>query len=117
MSEFKPLALTEFYRSLHARGETTDALARKLTTSPATLRKMISLLKRRRGVVWTSFLALLTDRERQLVTEVEQCSAWNIQQAKKRPHFTAEKAAGLAETYGSFSNSRDRLRAREGASA
>lgn len=117
MSGIRPIELTEFYRSLHARGETTDQLAQKLNASPATLRKMIGLLKRRRGVVWIGFLALLTERERELLAKVEQCSAWNIRQAKKRPKFTAEKAAGLAETYGSFTDSRDRLREREMARA
>jgi hypothetical protein len=56
-------------------------------------------------------LGLLTERERELLLAVEQCSTWRAQQETKRPHWTAEKVAGLAETYtGKFEDERDRLR-------
>ncbi len=111
MSGIKPIALTEFYRSLHARGESTEGLAKQLNVSGAVVRKLIGLLKRRQGLVWTGLLALCTERERELLTTVEQCSAWNIRQQRKRPVWTAEKVADLAETYtGRFEAERDRLR-------
>ncbi len=114
MSGIKPLPLTEFYRSLHARGETTEGLAAKLNVSGAVVRKLIGLLKPRRGCTWRGLQALLTERERQLLATVEQCSAWNIRQRAKRPVWTAEKVADLAETYtGRFETERDRLRRAE----
>lgn len=113
MSGIKPIALTEFYRSLHARGESTESLARKLNVSGAVVRKLIGLLKPRRGHVWRALLALLTERERGLLVTVEQCSAWNNRQRAKRPVWTAQKVAELAEGYAVFDAERDRLRARE----
>jgi hypothetical protein len=98
MSGIKPIALTEFYRSLHARGESTENLARQLNVSGAVVRKLIGLLKRRRGLAWEGLLRLLTERERELLAHVEQCSAWNIRQRAKRPAWTAQKASQLAST-------------------
>lgn len=119
MSGIKPLALTEFYRSLHARRDaegramSTDALAAKLNVAPSVVRKLIGLLKRRQGRVWEGLCELLTERERALLRDVEQCSAWNMRRAmQNRPRWTEEKVAGLAETYrGGFDEARDRLRA------
>jgi hypothetical protein len=111
MSGLKPQPLTEFYRSLRARGVTTDDLGARLDISGSTVRKLFGLLKRRRGLVWRQLQAHLTDREKQLLADVEQCSAWNIRQSGKRPKWNAEKVAGLAETYtGKFEDERDRLR-------
>lgn len=114
MSALKPTALTEFYRSLHARGESTDSLALKLNVSRPVVCKLIGLLKRRRGRTWAALLALLTERERALLLSVEQCSTWRTQQLAKRPRWNAEKVAGLAETYPArFEDERDRLRRAE----
>lgn len=111
MSALKPLELAQFYRLLHERGESSETLAEKLNISPAVVRKLIGLLKPRRGMVWKGLLKLLTEEEKRLLLTVEQCSAWNISQSKKRPVWTAEKVAGLAETYsGKFDAERDRLR-------
>lgn len=95
MSGIKPLELTEFYRSLHARGESTNGLANQLNASPAVVRKLIGMLRRRRGMVWDGLLRLLTDREKALLLDVEQCSAWNVAQVAKRPKWTSEKAAAI----------------------
>lgn len=100
MSGLKPQALTEFYRSLSARGVTTDILALQIGVSGATVRKLIGLLKRRRGLVWRRLQNHLTDREKQLLADVEQCSSWNISQSKKRPRWTHEKVETLRLTYG-----------------
>lgn len=114
MSGLRPIELTEFYRSLHARGESTESLAVAVHLSAPVLRKMIVLLKPRRGRPWTAFLDRLTERERELILTVEQRSTWRARQEAKRPHWTAEKVAGLAETYyGKFDAERDRLRAKE----
>jgi hypothetical protein len=111
MSALKPLELAQFYRLLHERGESSETLAQKLNASPAVVRKLIGLLKRRRGMVWDGLIKLLTAEEKRLLLAVEQSSAWNISQSKKRPVWTAEKVAGLAETYtGKFEAERDRLR-------
>lgn len=99
MSGIKPLALTEFYRSLKARGVTTDDLAERIGVSGATVRKLIGLLKRRRGLAWRRLQSHLTDREKQLLADVEQCSAWNIRQSEKRPKWTYETVETLRETY------------------
>lgn len=51
---------------------------------------------RRRGHLWRRLSALLTDRERALLANVEQCSAWNARPARRRrPTWTPEKAAQL----------------------
>lgn len=99
MSGIKPRPLADFYRALRARGESTDGLAQKLNCAPAVVRKLIGLLKRRRGHVWMGLQELLTPRERQLLADVEQCSAWNKKQVAKRPTFTREKIETLRETY------------------
>jgi len=112
MSGIKPIALTEFYRSLHARGESTESLALQLTVSGTVVRKLIGLLKRRQGCAWDGLLRLLTPREKELLSTVEQCSAWNNRQQAKRPKWTEEKVWDLAETYrGKFDKERDRMRA------
>lgn len=111
MSALKPLELAQFYGLLHDRGESSESLAKKLNVSASVVRKLIGLLKRRRGLVWDGLLKLLTEEEKRLLLTVEQCAAWNISQTKKRPIWTAEKVAGLAETYtGKFEAERDRLR-------
>ena len=111
MSGIKPAPLTEFYRSLHSRGESTASLAKKLNVSGAVVRKLIGLLKRRKGLVWDRLLTLLTQHEKELLLSVEQCSAWNIRQVAKRPRWTMEKVAGLAEAYrGNFTEEIDRMR-------
>lgn len=111
----KPLALTQFYRALHARGESTATLAARLHVSRAVVTKLIGLLKPRRGPVWRGLLSLLTAEERALLVSVEQCSVWNARARAARPRWTAEKVAGLAETYGRLAPERDRLRARAAA--
>ena len=95
MSGIKPLPLTEFYRALHARGLSTELLAEQLGVAGGTLRRKIGGLARRQGPVWRGFLDLLTERERALLAEVEQCSAWNISQAAKRPRLGFEVQAAL----------------------
>ena len=50
---------------------------------------------RKRGCWWPRFIALLTERERQLLDDVEQSSTWNKSREAKRPRWTAEKAAML----------------------
>lgn len=111
MSGIKPVALTEFYRSLRARGVTTDTLAAELHVSGAVVRKLIGGLKRRKGRVWEALFDLLNDKEKALLRTVEQCSAWNISQARKRPVWTAAKVHDLFETYGheTLRTERDRL--------
>lgn len=95
MSGLKPLPLTEFYRSLRSRGVTTELLAATLGVSGGTLRKKIGCLSARRGPTWRGLLALLNDREKQLLAEVEQCSSWNIRQSAKRPRWTPALRATL----------------------
>lgn len=97
MSGIKPIELTQFYASLHARGLKTDTMAAGLGVSGAKLRKMIGLLQRRRGIAWRGFLALLTEREKALLLHVEQCSAWNIRQRAKQPRWSMEKASVIAD--------------------
>lgn len=99
MSGIKPQSLTEFYRSLKARGVTTDDLALRVGVSGSTVRKLIGLLKRRRGLVWQRLQNHLTERECQLLADVEQCSSWNIRQTAKRPKWTYETVETLRETY------------------
>lgn len=87
----KPYALWEFYRSLHARGVNTASLAQDLGVSPAVVRRLIGMLRTRRGPTWTGLLEALTPRERELLHSVEQCSPWNSQQAARRPKWHPEK--------------------------
>lgn len=112
MSGMRPIEFDYFYRSLRERGLNTELLAAQINVSGPTLRKMIVLLKPRRGRVWTAFVGLLTEHERELLKTVEQCETWNIRQSKKRPRWTAEKAGNLFETYGhgNLADERDRLR-------
>jgi hypothetical protein len=95
MAGIKPLPLTEFYRSLHARGESTDTLAIKLGVSGGAVRRLFAGL-RRRGPLWRRLEQLLNDKERQLLRDVEQCSAWNAKRTAKRPVWTPEKAKALS---------------------
>jgi hypothetical protein len=91
MSGIKPVALTEFYRSLHARGEGTQSLAGALGVSGGAVRRLLGGL-RRKGALWRRLEALLTGRERALLGDVEQCSAWNMRRAaRNRPRWTGEK--------------------------
>lgn len=95
MSGIKPQPLTEFYRALHARNESTDTLAAALGVSGGAVRRVLGGL-RRRGHLWRRLVPLLTDRERTLLANVEQCSAWNARPAARhRPTWTAEKAESL----------------------
>lgn len=90
MSGLKPTPMAEFYRSLHARGETTDTLADTLRVSGGAVRRLLAG-HRRKGVLWGKLAALLTERERALLADVEQCPAWN-KRAARRPRWTPEKA-------------------------
>jgi DNA-binding CsgD family transcriptional regulator len=84
----KPLPLTEFYRALHARGVRTQDLADALGVSGGAVRRLLAGL-RRKGGLWRRLEALLTARERALLADVEQCSAWNNRRAaKKRPRWS-----------------------------
>lgn len=99
MSGIKPHALTEFYRSLHDRGLSTEILGEQIGVSGATIRKLIGMLKRRRGLTWRRLQNHLTERERQLLADVAQCSPWNNRQEGKRPRWTRETVETLRETY------------------
>ena len=99
----KPTSLHEFYRSLRARGETTDLLAEKIGRSGGAVRRVIVGL-RRRAPWWKRFEALLTERERELLADVEQCPTWNKPREAKRPVWNAEKEALLRRTEPVFSH-------------
>ena len=92
MSGLKPQPLTEFYRSLRARGLTTDTLAASLGVSGGAVRRILGG-HRRKGPLWTRLAPLLNAREIQLLRDVEQCSAWNTKRLSKRPKWTAAKAS------------------------
>lgn len=95
MSGIKPLPLVEFYRALHARGETTTTLAASLGVSGGAVRRVLAGL-RRRGPLYHRLERLLTPRERALLAHVEQCSAWNSRPAAlHRPRWTPATAARL----------------------
>jgi hypothetical protein len=81
----KPPALYAFYRSLHQRGVTTEALAAQLHVSGAVVRKLIGMLRQRKGRAWDSLQALLTPDERQLLAQAQATAAWSAVQAVKRP--------------------------------
>ncbi len=85
MSGMKPLALTEFYRRLHARGVATNDLAFVLGVSGGTVRKLLGGIKARRGPTWKGLQEILLDEEKVLLATVEQCSTWTAQQHAKRP--------------------------------
>lgn len=92
MSGLKDQALTEFYRSLHDRHQTTELLAEKLDVSGGTVRKLIGMHAPRGGATWRFLLALLTDRERELLQSMEQSSTWNIPESEKSSSREAETA-------------------------
>lgn len=73
----KPAELTEFYRSLHGRGKKTEDLAADLGVAGSTVRKLIGMHAPRGGATWRFLLALLTERERELLQRMEQFSTWN----------------------------------------
>lgn len=79
----KPPAMYAFYRALHARGESTENLARQLHVSGAVVRKLLGLLRRRAGPRWLALQALLTAEERQLLVEAAGAPEWNLRQAAK----------------------------------
>lgn len=81
MNGLKPLALREFYWSLHDRGEDTATLASKCGVSGGAVRRLITGHRRRRGALWTSLREKLTPRERSLLSEVEQSSTWNTRRS------------------------------------
>jgi hypothetical protein len=87
----KPPELYQFYRSLHARGESTELLAVKLNVSGSVVRRLIGLLRRRRGRVWNELLAMLTPPERELLSRASSSPEWSATQAKKRPIWNPEK--------------------------
>jgi len=95
MSGIKPQALTELYRSLHARGLTTEIMAAGLGVSGGALRRMISGHRAPRGPIWKGFLELLTTPELQLIASVEQSSTWN---RRRRPIWTPEVARKIAQS-------------------
>jgi hypothetical protein len=94
MSGMKPLPLTEFYRSLRARGATTDTLAAALGVSGGAVRRILGG-HRRKGHLWPKLARLLTERELRLLADVEQCAAWNTRRAAKRPRWTPALADAL----------------------
>jgi hypothetical protein len=77
MSGIKPSELTEFYRSLHGRGMTTDSLAEQLDVSGSQVRKLIGMHAPRGGATWRFLLGLLTPEETKLLLAMEQSSTWN----------------------------------------
>jgi hypothetical protein len=95
MSGIKPQELTRFYALLRERGLTTDLLAEQLDVSGGVVRRLIGGFRPRRGPTWRAFLRLLTDDERKLIFDVEQCPTWNVRQSEKRPVMTPEKDAVL----------------------
>ena len=106
MSGLKPQPLTEFYRSLAARGLSTQILAETLGVSTATLSRKIAGCRARRGLAWRGLWELLNEREKSLLEQVSNSSAWNLRQSARRPRWDREKSADLAETYpGKFSGS------------
>jgi hypothetical protein len=98
MSGIKPAPLTEFYRSLKERGVRTEDLAATLGVSGGAVRRILGG-HRRKGPLWRRLAPLLSERERQLMADVEQCSAWNMKRLSKRPHWTPEKSALLAQPH------------------
>lgn len=92
MSGLKVRALAEFYRSLHDRHQTTKLLAEKLEVSGGTVRKLIGMHTPRGGATWRFLLALLTDREKELLQSMEQSSTWNTFQSEKTPSAGAKTA-------------------------
>lgn len=99
MSGIKPLPLTEFYRALRARGVSSDSLAVDLGVSGGCVRRLIGGLRVRRGPTWRGLLGKLQPRELELLmraADVEQCSAWNLRQAAKRPRWNEAKATACA---------------------
>lgn len=90
MSGMKPPEMSQFYRLLHERGLTTDALAEQVNVGRPTLCRVLNGA-RRRGPVWRRVVKLLTEEEITLLN-VAQCSPWNKSRVAKRPKWT-----GLAE--------------------
>jgi hypothetical protein len=95
----KPVEMYEFYRSLHARGVTMTDLAKRLNVSRSVLAKLVTLLKRRRGKTWDALLALLTDKERDLLKCAAASEEWNSRQQQKRPRWSRDVVETLRETY------------------
>jgi DNA-binding CsgD family transcriptional regulator len=92
MSGIKEKALTDFYRSLHDRRQTTELLAAKLDVSGGTVRKLIGMHAPRGGATWRFLLALLTDREKELLQSMEQSSTWNTSESEKSSPREAKTA-------------------------
>lgn len=82
MSATKPIALVEFYRSLHARGLTVELLAEFIGRSRSTVTRVLNG-SRRRGPVWRRLAGHLTPRELELL-DVALSSTWNTR-ALRRP--------------------------------
>lgn len=95
MSGLKPLALTQFYASLHDRGVTTTVLADAVGVSGGAIRRLITGHRRRKGPTWENLCQWLTPREIGLLNTVEQSSTWNV----KQPLWTPEKAQRLAQSH------------------
>lgn len=87
----KPPELFAFYRALHARGESTEGLAQKLNVSGGVVRKLIGMIRRRRGRTWEGLLALLAPEEKQLLLQASESAEWSAAQSAKRPRWSPEK--------------------------
>jgi hypothetical protein len=93
MSGLKPPALSDFYRSLHARGESTTSLAAAIGRARSVVTKILNG-DRRRGPAWAKLKPLLTAKEIALL-DVVQSPTWNTRRLAKRPRWTPAKAAQL----------------------
>jgi transcriptional regulator with XRE-family HTH domain len=87
MSGFKPPELSQFYRSLRARGLVTAQLAEMVgVTRPALTRVLNGA--RRPGPIFNRVAAHLTAEELRLL-HVAHSSTWNTRRVAKRPRWTA----------------------------
>ena len=93
MAGFKPPQLSEFYRSLHARGLSTSDLAAAIGRKHCTVSRVLNGA-RRRGPVWAKLQLLLTANELSLL-DVAQSSTWNTHRLAKRPRWTEDKRSTL----------------------
>lgn len=83
----KNIQMTDFYRSLHDRGLTTDNIAERIGVSGGAVRRLLANHRKRRGPIWRAIIGLLNEKERKLLLDtsrVEQCSTCNT----KHPVFT-----------------------------
>lgn len=94
MSGIKPIALSDFYRKIHARGMDTKVLAEFCRRNPSSIFRVLNG-SRRRGPLWKRIQQYLTPAEIALL-DVAECSMKNIRLRKKRPQWTPELHASLA---------------------